>query len=122
MPVIASLIWMYCQDRLLRKSLESQQLPEKFTITYDRITGQFLEVDNERTLKEQAERNAKFRLVSCSKCGQLVAKVRKFYDPIGRLTPLSRFMVVCECGQFTKDFSTAYRAADAWNKNNKFRE
>ncbi|HGF5158830.1 TPA: potassium channel family protein [Vibrio parahaemolyticus] len=117
LPVLASVIWLYCERRLWSKTQEEQGT-ENYQLTTDSALGVFIEVESEKTKKEQDKRNT-IRLNPCS-CSTSEPFIEKYYDVIGVLTPLAKFVVICRgCGAFSKSKRNAYLAAWMWNKKNK---
>ncbi|EMC0409338.1 two pore domain potassium channel family protein [Vibrio fluvialis] len=113
LPVLASVIWLYCERRLWSKSQEDQG-KENYQLITDSALGFFVEVESEKTLKEQMQRD-KIKLKACS-CSESNPFIEKYYDIIGVLTPLAKFVVICKgCGEFSKPRRNAYLAAWAWN-------
>jgi len=113
LPVFASVIWLYCERRLWSKSQEDQG-KENYQLTTDSALGFFVEVESEKTIKEQMQRD-KIKLKACS-CSESNPFIEKYYDIIGVLTPLAKFVVICKgCGEFSKPRRNAYLAAWAWN-------
>jgi hypothetical protein len=118
-PVLASVIWLYCDSRLRSKTQEEQGV-ERYQLQTDRAFGYFVEVENERTLAEQAKRDL-IKLRPCS-CEASRPQIVKYFDVVGRLTPLPRFQVVCRsCGAFSKPRLNAYLSAWTWNERKHWR-
>ncbi len=118
-PAFAAFGWLYCQNRLWSKSMESESLPDKLQLTSDPIVGGWREVENERTKREEEERSKRIRIVPCIRCGSSTARIFKIYDIIGRATPLALFVARCDCGQTSKPSTTAFLAAWRWTRINR---
>ncbi|WP_286235816.1 potassium channel family protein [Thalassotalea sediminis] len=117
LPVLASVIWLYCERRLWDKSQEEQG-KEDYQLTTDSALGHFVEIESEKTKEEQRKRN-KIKLNPCN-CDNSEPFIEKYFDIIGVLTPLANFIVICKgCGEFSKPKKNAYLAAWAWNRHNK---
>jgi hypothetical protein len=119
-PVFASFAWIYCQKRLRDKSMEQKKIPKDFTLQHDPVAGGWREVENDRTKAEQLERNKSIQAVPCARCGAIHPKIEKFYDIIGRTTPLAHYVVHCKCGNITKPSTTAFLAVWRWKWQNVF--
>lgn len=117
-PIFAAVMWLYCQTRLWDKSLEQMGTLGNLRIAFDPIIGGWKEVENERTICESQERNARLTGLACSRCGSANLKIEKFYDVIGRTAPVALFVVHCPCGQLSKPSTTAYLAVWRWNQLN----
>lgn len=119
LPVLASVVWLYCERRLWGKSQEEQG-KENYQLTTDSALGFFVEIESDKTKEEQRKRD-KIKLNPCT-CAESDPFIDKYYDIIGVLTPLAKFVVICRnCGEFSKSRRNAYLAAWAWNtkKHNK---
>lgn len=113
LPVLASVIWLYCERRLWNKSQEEQG-EEDYQLTTDSALGFFVEVESDKIKEEQKQRD-KIKLKPCT-CSNSDPFIEKYYDIIGVLTPLANFIVICRnCGEFSKSRRNAYLAAWAWN-------
>lgn len=113
LPVLASVIWLYCERRLWSKSQEEQG-NENYQLTTNSALGFFVEIDSDKTKEEQRQRD-KIKLNPCA-CAESDPFIEKYYDIIGVLTPLPKFVVICRnCGEFSKTRRNAYLAAWAWN-------
>lgn len=117
-PCFAAFIWLYCQNRLWHKSIEYRSVPEGLEVRYDPILGGWKEPENERAKAEAEERNARIRGVSCALCGSTNPKIDKYYDIVGRITPLAHYVVYCPCGQISKPSTTAFLAVWRWKRLN----
>jgi hypothetical protein len=114
LAVLASVIWLYCDRRLLHRTQEEKDVAG-YELTTDSAMGYFVEVDCDRVRKEQCRRD-QIRLRACA-CSDSRPFIEKYYSIVGRLTPLPRFHVVCRgCGAFSKPRLNAYLAAWAWNE------
>ena len=114
LPVFASVIWLYCERRLWSKTQEEKD-KEDYQLTTESALGFFKEVESNKTREEQKKRD-KIKLKQCS-CKKSAPYIEKYYDILGVLTPLPKFVVVCKnCGEFSKSRRNAYLAAWAWNK------
>lgn len=116
MPILASIVWMYCSDRIKSKSLDSEN-QTKFELQLNNDLGVFEERDNEmRRLGEEKRKSIK--LNQCV-CGSNNITIKKYYDVIGRTMPLAQFIVKCDnCGRLTKNTINAYISAFLWNRKN----
>ena len=114
-PVIAAIIWRYCQDRLWSKSAD-EALRENLIVEFDDTIGAFRDVPEERERYQEKIRR-QIKIKPCKSCNSENVTVERFYDLLGRIVPLPKFVVRCEdCGNFTKPKVNAYLAAWAWNK------
>lgn len=114
LPVLASVIWLYCERRLWKKSQDEKDV-DGYEVTTNSALGYFVEIENERTREEQKARDRiKLRPCTCERSSPLI---EKYYDIVGRWPPLARFHVICTgCGAFTKSKFNAYLAAWEWNQ------
>lgn len=113
-PVLASVVWLYCENRLWSKSQEERGA-EGYRLQTDNAFGYFVEIEDDRTREEQRRRNL-IKLRACS-CDASHPQIVKYYEIVGRLTPLPRFHVVCQgCHAFSKPRLNAYLAAWTWNE------
>ncbi len=118
-PFFATFGWLYCQRRIWPQSLEDETIPKNLTIEDDPVVGGWREVENERTKAEAQERNHRVQSIACARCGSSNPKMEKYYDIIGRTTPLALYVVHCSCGQISKPSTTAFLAAWRWKRLNK---
>jgi len=116
-PLTASMIWLYCEQRM-KSSSEDDQIYDGLQIQLDQITGLWKEIESENTLKEQHERDKKFQLNYCKKCSNSWVKIEKYYDIMGLVTPQAKYVVHCRCGNNIKPSCNAYIAYWRWNKKN----
>jgi Ion channel len=114
--VVTAMIWLYCQERLWRRSADSPQ--DAFTLRWEPVFGGFREIETDETARQREERRRKLRLNPCSRCRQ-TPTIEKFYDIIGRLAPLPNFVVICECGEHIRYSKNAYLAAHRWNRKHR---
>lgn len=113
-PVLASVVWLYCESRLWSKTQEERGV-EGYQLRLEGALGHFVDVESESTLREQQRRDL-IKLRPCS-CEASSPQIEKYYDIVGRLTPLPRFHVICGgCGAFSKSRLNAYLAAWSWNE------
>ena len=113
LPVIAAVIWLYCERRLWGKTQEEKD-KEDYELTTNSALGYFVEVESDKTREEQKRRD-KIKLKGCN-CEKSDPFIEKYYDILGVLTPLPKFVVVCRnCGSFSKPRRNAYLAAWSWN-------
>jgi ribosomal protein S14 len=85
----------------------------------DPVVGGWREIENDQTKAEAEERNKRIKCVRCSLCGSSNAIIEKFYDIMGRTTPLAMYVVHCPCGQISKPCTSAFIAAWRWKRLNK---
>ena len=113
-PVLASVIWLYCERRLWKLTQEEKGNGD-YQLTTDNALGFFKEIESEKTIAEQEKRN-KIKLKSCG-CDKSNPYIEKYYDILGVLTPLPKFVVQCRsCGDFSKPQRNAFLAAWKWNR------
>jgi hypothetical protein len=114
LPVMASVIWLYCERRLWKKTQEEKDI-QGYKLTTDSALGFFVEIESDRTREEQKRRD-RIKLRPCT-CDSSQPFIEKYFDIVGRLTPLPKFHVICKgCGAFSKSKLNAYLAAWAWNR------
>jgi len=117
LPLLTAYIWIYVQDRLWEKGHDEKQEFESINLI-DTVYGVSLALEDE---SKTQKRTKKFKLKTCSKCDDGDLSILKYYDTIGRVTPLSKFIVKCECGNISKPKNNTFLATISWNKNNKSR-
>lgn len=112
--VFASVVWLYCERRL-RAPGDNEQSEERYEVSLDGPFGLFRPLENEKSAEDQAARD-KLHLENCYRCGSS-ARIEKYYDIIGRTTPLPKFVTCCtKCGELVKPRANAYLAAWTWNR------
>jgi hypothetical protein len=117
LPLLATYIWIYVQDRLWEKGHDEKQEFESINLI-DTVYGVSLALEDESKI---LKRTKKFKLNACTKCEDGDLSILKYYDTIGKVTPLSKFIVKCKCGNISKQKNNAFLATINWNKNNKSR-
>lgn len=120
-PLFASFLWLYCQDRLWPTSVDALSRKEGLRITQDPVTGAFIEIESDDTKAEAEERRKRFKLNTCTACGATEPRIEKYWDIIGRTVPLARFSAACACGERTPSYLTAYQAWRRWNRTHQQR-
>lgn len=118
-PFFTSFGWLYCQNRLRPQSQEDMATPKGLALSYDSVVGGWRELPNERTKAEAEELKRRVTGIPCSRCGSTEPKIDKFYDIIGRTSPLALYVIHCSCGQIAKPSTTAFLAAWRWRQLNK---
>lgn len=114
LPVLASVIWLYCERRLWKKSQDEKDV-EGYEVTTNSALGYFVEIENDRTREDQKTRD-RIKLRPCT-CEGSSPFIEKYFDIVGRWPPLARFHVICTgCGAFTKSKFNAHLAAWEWNR------
>jgi hypothetical protein len=117
LAVLASVVWLYCERRL-RSPGRDEQAEESYEVELDSAFGLFRPADTEAARVEQRNRD-RIRCARCGVCGA-EARIEKYFDIIGRTTPLPRFVTRCVgCGAFSKPSMNAYVAAWRWNRMNR---
>jgi len=114
LPLIATYIWLYCQDRLWQRSLTDKK--EDLTLQLDSQNGVMRAVEDEEVLNNRIEQ---FNLRNCSTCGSSSLKIIKYYDIINRVSSIPKFVVKCECGKMSKIMPNTFLVVHNWNKLNK---
>lgn len=116
LPVIASIIWMYCQNRLWNKSADAVGRDD-LSMRFDDTIGAFVDLPEEKA-RYQESIMRRIKINSCNNCNSDNIAVERHFDVMGRTLPLIKIVIRCEdCGQFTKPRTNAYLAAWSWNKH-----
>jgi len=118
-PLTASMVWLYCQERMGKSSIDDEQFVDGLKISADEITGLWKELESPKTIEEQNQRDIKFPLHPCSNCGSNDVKIEKYFAIYSMMTPQPLYIAHCGCGNQIKPFYTAYQVYWKWNRKNK---
>lgn len=117
LPIVASIMWLYCKEKLWDTSMRGEEVSERDDLVFqlDPAFGVERELPNETKEKQQRRRDEKFHLASCRRCGSDEVHIEKYWDPQAPFSPFPTFVVMCECGVTSELKSNAYAATVSWN-------
>lgn len=115
-PVLIALIWLYCEERLTNAA-DTPMPADVPPLRFDRDFGVLREADSPESRHGREIRAKRIQSASCTACGGRPA-IERFWDISGGLTPLPKFVAICDCGRHSDLSANAYLAAVRWRRMN----